>query len=373
MSANRKVAFALTVMILTAGCVSAPMAPTPLAVPNAVRNEIGQLAVRAPSEPRISLTDRVDNRGKAAGKTAKSAGVGWLGASLEAAGQSENGVGAIFLAAFGIATAPLVAAGGAVYGAASADSQQSIDASNRLLADAFGFAPGSFQSALESVFSEAPVPITFVNSTASNQDLVSQGFDSVLDVRMNSIATIASDNQFEVSLESRNTLTLSRLADGHQMTRRDYDTKTDARKLSYWTDNQAQALSTVLAADFVELSADIAGEFFHTPSVGVQGLEPVSRGMRRYGAITGTMPIFIWRSWDGDQPASAQVEYELQVFAKGEEPTHSLKSTTTRYVPLEPLAACTKYRWRVRAQYQQFNQAAVSDWSRDYRFKTPCP
>jgi len=368
----RNITFTLVAVLLGAGCVSTPPAPEPYSVPNAVRNEIGRLAVRGPTDPKVSLTEQVDNRSEAAGNTASSAGAGWLDASLEAAGSSDNAFGGLLIAAFGLVTTPMVAAGGAVYGAASADSDESIDEGNRFLAGAFGFVPDRFQQSLESEFKDTvPLTATFVGSAVSNQQLATQGFDSVLDMQMNSIATLPSASQFEVNLNLRNTLTLTRLTDGREMARREYNGRTDSHKLSYWADNDGEALTLALAAKFADLSAEVANEFFLRPSIGVAGLEPVTRSIG-YGKINATVPMFVWRSWDGDQAVSSDASYELQIVVKGELPGASLFAVDTRYVPVEPLLACTKYHWRVRALYQRFGQPAVSDWSPDYRFRTSC-
>lgn len=357
-------------IVLLAGCVTPAQPPQPYAVPNEVRSEIGRLAVRAPSHPKVVLTEQIDNRGEAAGRTAKSASAEWLGASLDAAGSSENAFGGLFMVAFGLVTTPIVAAGGAAYGAAAADSEQTIQESNQYLADAFGFTPLSFQRSLESALKDAPLEITFVESTVSDQQLAEKGFDTVLDMRMNSIATEPSANQFEVSLSLHNTMILTRLSDSSVLARRDYRDTTESHKLSHWANNDGAAIITQLDAEFTELSTDIGDEFFYRSAIRVAGMEPVSR--RGYGKINATVPMFVWQSWDGSRDASSELSYELQLFQKGKEPTDTVKTDGTRFVPSEPLQTCTRYHWRVRAHYQHFGQPVLSDWSPDYRFRTSC-
>jgi hypothetical protein len=370
MSAVSKLVLSLGIVVLAAGCVSPAIAPQPYAVPNEVRSEIGWLAVRAPSHPKVSLTEQIDNRGEAAGRTARTASADWLGASLNAASTSDNAFGGLFIAALGLVTTPIVAAGGAAYGAAAADSEETIQESNRFLAGAFGFTPASFQRSLESAFEDAPLKIAFVESSVSDQQLADRGFDSVLDVRMNSIATLPSANQFEVSLNLHNTLILTRLADRAELARREYRDTTVSHKLSHWTDSNGAAVIAQLDAEFSELSTDIGDELFFRPSIRVAGMEPVSR--RGYGKINATVPMFVWQSWDGSRDVSSELSYEFQLFQKGTEPTEVLTTEGARFVPSEPLLRCTRYHWRVRARYLYFGQSVLSDWSPDYRFRTSC-
>ncbi len=370
MLAVSKLLLVLGIVVLTAGCVSPAKPPQPYVVPNEVRSEIGRLAVRAPSQPKVVLTEQIDNRGEAAGRTARTASADWFGASLDAASSTDNAFGGLLVGVFGLVTTPIVAAGGAAYGAAAADSEEAIQESNRFLADAFGFTPASFQRSLESVFEEAPLEIAFVESSISDRQLADRGFDTVLDMRMNSIATVPDANQFEVSLSLHNTMILTRLSDSSELARREYRDTTDSHKLSHWAGNDGAAIITQLDAEFRELSTDIGDEFFFRPAIRVAGLEPVSR--RGYGKINATVPMFVWRSWDGSRDASSELSYELQLFQKGTEPTDIVQAEGTRFVPSEPLLSCTRYHWRVRARYQHFGQPVLSDWSPDYRFRTSC-
>ena len=57
---------------------------------NSARDQIGHLAIREPTRPSIALASELDSKGRAAGKTAVAAGVGWLSGSFDAAGQSND-------------------------------------------------------------------------------------------------------------------------------------------------------------------------------------------------------------------------------------------------------------------------------------------
>ena len=87
---NYRTILLIIVVVLTGtGCAGLQTAPNgPGAVSNSVRNEMGRMAVRAPSKPPVMLTADLVNKGGAAGRTAAAAGLGWLGCRIEAAAHS---------------------------------------------------------------------------------------------------------------------------------------------------------------------------------------------------------------------------------------------------------------------------------------------
>lgn len=362
--------FALT----TFGCASLPTGPHGPPVANTVRNELGRMAVRAASKPPVSLTAELDNKGKAAGKTAAAAGIGWLGGTFEAAGQTGEPFSAALILAMGLVTAPLVATGGAIYGATIADTDEAIAAGNQVLGDALDFAPARFTHSLQTAMNDnLPIPYAFVPADMANEDLAELGFDSVMDLRMGIVQSQPSDNQFEVNFSSQNRVVVTALTDGRVLVSRHYDWQTANRSVSSWARNNGEVLLADMDQRFNRMSMKIADEFFVAPAIRVQGLKPMSRGWGRRGKIDDLTPQFAWSALDGATGTpGADVSYELMIFTKQNAPDAGLRLQTMNYISPEPLQACASYRWKVRAHYQSFYVPAASAWSPTYRFKTPC-
>ncbi len=368
-------ALILAILLTVGGCTAPGLEPMgPSGLSTSTRQEIGRMAIRGPTQPHISLTTALDGKGAAAGKTARDAGLGWLGGTLQAAGETGDPFGAALIASFGIITAPAVAMGGALYGVAAADTGEAVATGNSVLERALEFAPARFRQAMESAFAGVlPVDYEFVAPGTASEQLRAQGFDSVLDLQMESITSYPSSNRIEVAFEAKHTLTLRALNDDRLLVTRQYYDQTRSRNVSAWAQNQGSPLMTELADEFASTSQQIADEFFLAPAIRVAGLEPVSRQRFGTGVISGTVPMFVWSSLDGQTDASSGgVEYEVMIFPKGPEPEAGERTRSTRYVPAEPLLACKRYQWKVRAHYQNFDQPAVSAWSPTYRFKTPC-
>ena len=365
----------VTALLSLTGCVAPATGPVgPTGISNGVRDQIGRMAIRGPTPPSITLTTELDSKGQAAGRTAKDAGLGWLGGTLQAAGESGDPFAATLIASFGIITEPVVAAGGAIYGAAAADSTEAVETGNALIRQRREFAPAHLQHALESTFADTlPVTYVFVPDGTSGEALRARDFDSVLDVQMDAITSQPGEDRLGVAFEATQTISLTDLDSNQTLVSRRYYAQTSQKNVSTWAAADAQALQSELSASFTEMSAEIADEFFLAPAIRVEGLEPVSRSRFRIGRISGTMPLFVWSALDGDKgPASERIEYEIKVFLRGSEPEAGLRTTATRYVPPEPLLKCKRYHWQVRAHNQSFGQPETSDWSPTNRFKTPC-
>ena len=192
----------LLMLTLTAGCATTFDDPGPDALSTAHRTEMGRLAIREPMRPSVALTgeDVLETKGEAAKSKAAGAAVGWLGGSLQAGAESGDPLGFLLMATIGIVGAPVAAVGGAVYGAAAADSAEQLETGNQVIATALGFAPQHFRSALGDAFAGAvPVSYEFVEASITDTALRAQGFDAVLDVRMESITSAASESGLEVS------------------------------------------------------------------------------------------------------------------------------------------------------------------------------
>lgn len=364
-------ALALTMtLMLAAGCatVQPPAAP---ALNSTARDQIGHLAIREPAKPPVTLTSELLGRGAAARKTAVSAGMGWLGGSLEAAGQS-NDEGAVLVAMFGLLTTPIVAAGGAVYGAAAADSPAAVAAGNEVVEQSLDFSAAQLRQALAGQFAEsARVSHEFVAHDASNAELVARGFDSVLDVEMHSITSSPSADALKVAFTTSNSVRLTSLASGQVLLTRQYRRELAPRSISGWASHDAEALTAALAASFDDIAVDLSEELFIAEPVRLKGLEPVSRSRFATGTIPGVRPMFVWSALDGGQtPAAGSLEYELLLQAGASE--QRVRTRATRYVPDGTLEPCRTYRWQVRAHYESFGEAEQSDWSPEYRFRTAC-
>ncbi len=356
--------------LLLGGCVTQPT-PEPPALSTSARDQIGYMAVRAPVRPKIALTADLDGKGEAAGRTAWSAGSGWLSGSMEMASQSGD-EGAILIALFGLATAPMVAAGGALYGAAAADSAEAVQEGNAVLSEALDFAPAilarSFEAALAA---EAPVRWQEVGSELSDSELIAAGFDSVLDLEFDQITSRVAENRMHVYFVTSYGIELTNLHTGTNLASRQWRQILPTQSVSSWAGNNGEGLALALDEDFDALAAETVAELFTRPAIRVRGLEPVSRGAFGVGTIPGRRPLFIWTALDGNGKAGRNaVRYELEL--RGREETATYETDGTRFVPPELLLACERYRWRVRAHYQSFGTPASSAWTPEYRFKTAC-
>lgn len=358
-------------LVLAGGCaVQQPVQPTGMA--NTTRDQIGRMAIRGPDRPKVALVASLDTKGAAARKTAVSAGASWLGGSFEAAGQA--GEGGLLIAAFGLVTAPIVAAGGAVYGAAAADTEEEIANGNEALVQTLDFAPAHMRRALENAFiSSAPVQWEFVDPDASNRELAARGFDSVLDMDMESIASHVSENDFHVYFDTLNRLTLTNLATGQALAKRKYWRELPSKAVSEWAGEGGNVLTNALYEQFADIARDVADDLFLLPAIRVQGVEPVSRRRFSAGTISGRRPLFVWSALDGGNGTPAQsVEYELAIAADRKADPVSYRTRKMRHVPPDSLESCRAYSWKVRAHYLSFGEPTMSEWSPEYRFKTPC-
>ena len=367
-----RIATALLLVVFATGCtVTQPVEPPALA--NTAREQIGHMAVRGPTRPTVTLADDLDGKGAAAGKTALSASAGWLGGTMEAAAQSGN-EGGVLLLAFGLVTTPIVAAGGAAYGAAVADNPEAVVAGNDVIAQSLDFAPAHLKQTLDQALAaSAPISYEFVSADASNPELLAAGFDSVLDVQMQTIASRPTADRILVYFETVNQVQLSSLRTGQLLSTRSFRRDLEPRAVSGWASGNAAQLTTELEESFTDISSRTISELFLTPAIRVRGLEPISRGLFGTGTIPGRRPLFVWSALDGGSAEPAgNVEYELVINSSGREAPLHHRTHSMRYVPPDSLVACRTYRWQVRAHYSSFGEPVATEWTPEYRFKTPC-
>lgn len=363
--------------MLLAGCATTFEPPGREALSRSERAAMGRLAIRGPMPPSVALVgdEVLETKNEAAKSKAAGAAMGWFGGSLQAGAESGDPLGFMLMAMIGIVGAPVAAVGGAVYGASAADSAEALESGNATIAEALGFAPQHFRGSLEKAMSAVVgLDYGFVDASASDEDLLGAGFDAVLNVHMESISSNVSDNGLEVRFSSSNTMELISLSDRRMLVRRHVETTTPARNVSDWAAESASPLFADLDAGFDDMAAEVVDVFFLAPSIRVRGLEPVSRSSFRVGRINTLRPLFVWGVVDGERPLEqhAGVEYEVLVFPRGKSVEAGDRVAGARYVPGASLAACTTYEWKVRAHYTQFEDAATSDWTPEYRFKTPC-
>lgn len=371
MNVIRGTLLALAIGLAGAGCVTPQVGPMePAGMSNQVRKEIHRLAVRGPNPPKVSLTSDLDGKGAATGKAALGAGLGWLGGATEAA--FEAGEGGALLLAFGLVTTPIAAAGGALYGATGSDTQEAIREGNLTLTSVLDFAPDHFRRVLEQTFAEGvPVDYEFTGDL-NDAELAARGFDAVLDIRMESLVSMPSENRFQTYFDHTNRAEL-RVFGRPDLTRsRTFAGRLSDRAVSSWAKDGGRQLLSDLDASYAETAEDIVEHYLLRKSVRVHGIEPVSRGWS-VGSISGTVPMFVWSARDGaTEAAGPDVDYEVRVYTGNKPPDAGVRTAVSRFVPTEPLQACKRYHWQVRAHYESFGRPAQSDWSPVYRFKTPC-
>jgi len=171
----------------------------------------------------------------------------------------------------------VVAAGGALYGAAAADSGEAVENGNAVIRHTLAFMSARFLHILESAFDHGiPVDHVFVPGDTSDEVLMARGFDSVLDIRMDSISSLPSPNQLEVLFELLNSVSLTSLHDRRLLEHRRYFSETAHRNVSEWANDDAKALNAALSEALTGTAQEITEAFFLAPAIRVQGLEPVS-------------------------------------------------------------------------------------------------
>jgi hypothetical protein len=298
--------------------------------------------------------------------------LGWLSGSFDAA--ASGGEGGILLAAFGLVTTPIVAAGGAMYGAVAADTDKAIVAGNDTLEVTLDFAPAQLREALAAEFGEsAPVRHEFVANGISNPELKNRGFDSVLDVGMERIASYPGPNGMHVYFETVSRVRLTSLSSGQLLINRSFRRELPPKAVSSWADADGGVLKTALDESFTEISEQLVHELFLAPAIRMKGLEPVSRGYFGVGTVPGRRPLFVWTALDGGKLAPQKdVQYEIVVMTKGVKEPRRFRTSAMRYVPEKSLEACRIHSWQVRAHYLSFGERTTSEWTPTYRFKTEC-
>jgi len=285
----RTIVTAIALCITAAGCVTPSMGPMePPGIANQVRNEIHRLAIRNPNPPSISLTSDLDGKGKATGKTAMAAGLGWLGGTMEAAGDSGEGAGLVL--AFGLITTPIAVAGGAIYGAAASDTREAIVTGNETLTTVLDFAPERFRHALETSFA-AGVPVAYeFTGDLGDAELAARGFDAVLDIQMDTLVSAPSENHFHTYFSHANRAEL-RIFNRPELRRsRTYGDRLSSRAVSSWARDGGRQVLADLDTSYQEMAGEIVDDFFLRKAIQVQGMEPVSRGWS-VGTISGTLPL----------------------------------------------------------------------------------
>lgn len=337
---------------------------------NSARNQIGRLAVRGLDTTSVSLTTALIGKSTAA---RNSASTGWLNGAFNAAGQ-ESGEGALLLAVFVLITTPVVAAGGALYGASIADREAEIAAGNRVLEQALHDGPRQLREALRQRFDhQIPVPFEFVDTGISNVELTNQGFDSLLEVSVDTLSSLPDASGIRVTFEALLRGTLTHLASGRKLFSRIYVRDLPFAPVSRWAMDDAAELKQKLRQAFGNMADELVAEVFLQPAMCAYGIQPVSTGRYRVGTISGTVPLFVVNAVDGRTfNPTGKVEYELDVWRAQHEPHLSTRSRTPGLALPDPLAGCSVYKWRVRVHYRSFSEPEKSQWSPEYRFKTPC-
>ena len=365
--------------MICVGCTTVNVVQPPVtAISTSARQEVNVLAVRGPHPPSIHVSgDEIARRAQVVGAKAKEAGFGSISAGFEAGAEAGEPLTAIFMATLGIAAAPFAATGGAIYGGAISDTDEDIRASVPKLRTALGRATSQMEEQLKLHTQAADLSgfeFEYVTPSTSNEALRDRGFDAVLDVKMKRLDTMPSENLAQVRLVSRNTVSLTDLDNDAVLAQRDYQAFTDDKKFSTWVDQDAAPLFEALDVSFAEISVNLIDDFFRTPSIVVEGLEPIATDAARRGRIDGVKPLILWQTLDANVllPDDHNVEYELLLYTGSKPPAQGIRLTANRYVPEDLLEQCKRYRWKVRAHYRSFNQPVASPWSPEYRFGTPC-
>jgi len=361
-------------ILLLSGCASLPGAhPAPPATSTEVRNQIGLLAVRTSGQPRVHLTADLDTKGKAAGKTALAAGSVWLGGTAQAAAETGEPISAAFMLGFGLITTPIVAAGGALYGASAADTKDAIEDGNAIIQRTLDFAPERLAHALDARFQEGiPVSYEFVGNI-SNSELQRRGFNTVLDVAIRSITSTPDESRMHATFNLLNDASLTRLTDNRHLVTREFYDQIKGKAVSTWAANDCETLLGKLDEKYAQLASQVGDDLFFRPSVRVQGIAPVSTGPFRTTKLKSAQPKFRWSAMDGDQTArQGEILYEISYSTKKNQVGATHHIGVPYFQPQEALQACRKYYWKVRAHYRVFGEARSSEWSPVNRFKTSC-
>ncbi len=364
------------VALLLSGCSTVPRGePAPPVVSTEVRAQIGRLAVRAPLPPQVKLTAALDTKGKAAGKTALSAGGAWLGGTAGAAAETGEPITFALVLGLGLLTTPIVAAGGALYGASAADNQADITAGNTTIQRALDFTPQRLLEVIRTEFQQGvPVPYELVGSL-SNAELRQRGFSTVLDVEVLNITSQPDSSGMHAAFLVTNEATLTQLQDHRRLLVRTFPIRIEGRAVSRWAANDGALLLGELDAEYARVAAELRQALFLRPSIRVQGLAPASTGPGPWHLkkVASLQPVFRWSAVDGVETVAAdRVTYDIRYGVDRKQMSIEALDATMQFQPAQALQACKKYYWQVRARYAVFGAETSSAWSPLHRFKTPC-
>lgn len=388
-----KIIAAILFCILPVGCAHIP----PPVFPQEQRDGLGRLAVVTTNQaPEISI-DVTTGRGHSA---AKAAGAGAAGSI--AGGFYAGGVGAVL----GVVLAPVVAAGGAIYGTVAGPSADDVKAAlpplEKYLLEA-GYQKAVKLSVLETIAATTdwPVVAECAGAETSLEQLGTSPFpnaDAVMAVGLREInLQDMSLNNSSVVLRISGFAKLFRAVDGTLISTAEYQRQSVSRSLEAWGQDGGVLVRKELAALIGSMAEGMVDNYLLTATqlpAYPASLEPVGPrpGFCLFFCddlprmIEDSFPEFCWEPFPvAEDLASEQgkwlnsVENVFYDFRLVDTDDHS---TTSRYGIDKPCytlenqtAQCRNYMWLVRARFRVAGKLYATPWvARDKRnfFRTPC-
>lgn len=377
----------LLCLLLFAGCATPVM-------PSEERDKLGRLGMATVGFAPEVVLDVTRGRGHGA----------VMGAARGASGSVAQSM--VTLNPFvGVLFAPVVAVGGAVYGAIVADSadevQKSINSIETLL-------PGmEFQQVLRqnvAEFTRRRTSQHFVRTDLLGSESPGQPrnfqdekeLDSVLEVGIWEIRLQdQSLSNTRVVLKVTGFARLVRVRNGSLCLEKEYRYQSAARDLDIWAQHGGSLVKDELKLAYEQIAGRIVDDYFLTVSDFPQPIASlaVTQPIPETGFFTAgfvkplatQQPVLGWQPFPSEQDVAgldgerlkraSEIVYDLRIADQEEQfvfSRHDLAQPT--YKPETPLPPCRIYNWQVRARFRVDEAVSVTPWISDKRnrFKTDC-
>ncbi len=349
--------------VLFSGCSSlATTQPQPLSERD--RERLGRIWVQPSYDTAEATSGVTSGRGMGAAIGAGQA----TGAMWSEMGSGMSGDGAALGLLVLVALTPIVAAGGAVYGAAAADSANDVDQYLATLDQVYAATDATYARHLEQGIADLPYLDVAVGARPN-------AFDSRLVIQFNELTGEGGGVKSNLSFTLSTKTSLYIGDDTAPAYVRDYRFHTPVRRLAQWAEGDGSALRAevdVLAASTVQALLD---DHFRRSAYTVQPDYPAYRFAFRPKRLATDQPEFRWHLAEGEFEVDAKVPvtYELRISGEAGAFSDYHGLTVQRFTPPQPLPACARLEWLVRGHYQSMGQSRSTAWSEPQRFRTPCP
>ena len=354
--------------VAVTGCATTGKFETSEALSEQQRRQLGRVLIVPHADVSATTSGITDGKGEGAAKGAGGATAAmWSGIGSASGG---DGSEALMLIAL-VALTPVVAAGGAIYGAAAADSAADVERFEATLSQVFASSESAYMRALEDR----------VDALGAGQVLVADDIelphDSRLEVDFVALegagGGVKSNLKFTLRAQSR-LYTTDRAIPTYT---RSYASSTSVRELSDWAADDGVELTRAIQEMAMRTVDAMLDDHFRAPALRIQPVYPAFGHAFKPRRLDTAQPQIDWRLWDGRMAAAdaglVDVSYQLRLTSSEGDRIERQLQGVSEFRPDRPLATCATYQWQVRASYESFGSARSTEWTQPHRFRTPCP